>query len=187
MAKTNTFQELRKAVDDLKSFLASRNDLNLVFERTWSSDELNKLEEKYGVPLPPGYRFFLETYGPFRIEGLGGAEYKMVDPDKMWGVAPDVSEAAGGQDPANEDYLNDAISGALFFQYQSGEYVQDFYCFSKYAQREDGEMRVMMYFHDEVFRNEKLGPDADLTELFTFEEHFCEVVDRIQYIYKNES
>jgi hypothetical protein len=180
MAKAITFQELRQAVDDLKNFFASHNNLNVVFDRTWSADELDELEVKYGVPLPPGYRFFMETYGPFHIEGLGSKYYMMVSPDMMWGVAPDVTEAAGGQYPENEDYLIDAISGALFFQYQSDEYVQDFYCFSKYVQREDSEMDVCRYYHDEFFKNEKLGPDADLSRIYTFEEFFCDLVKEIQ-------
>ncbi len=172
---------MAKAMARLESFIERRDDLRLAFDRTWSRAELEALAEKesYGVALPPSYCHFIHTYGPMKLDRGGGMEaYPMVQPDMMFGVSPDADDACGAGDEELEEQIDVSLGNALFFQYQSTEWVQDFFCFAKDSARDDGELTVIRYWHDEVFENCP-EPASASKHSYTFEDHFCELVDEI--------
>lgn len=140
-------QAMQQAVQRLREFVADREDMSVVFAEPLEAEAVAQLERKYGLALPPSYVHFLRTHGAFVVQYGGSELIGMTDPAHLHAAAPDPDDAVGGDD----DEVGEAIHEALFFQNVDDFSVENFWCFNPRDRRDDGELCVVAYYHDEAF------------------------------------
>ncbi|MBX9401380.1 SMI1/KNR4 family protein [Lysobacter sp. BMK333-48F3] len=162
-------QAIDRAVQRLRDFVAETDDMSLVFAETLPIGAIAQLENKYGLALPPAYVYFLRTYGAFVVHYGGNELIGMVEPGHLHATAPDPDDAVGG----DEDEVAAAIGEALFFQYIDDFSVENFWAFNPRDRRDDGELCVVAYYHDEAFA---LAQDSG-ARFRDFAAHIVDTVD----------
>lgn len=140
-------QAMDGAVQRLRDFVAETDGMSLVFSEPLPIEAIAQLENKYGLALPPAYVYFLLAHGAFAVHYGGNELIGMVDPGHLHVAAPDPDSAVDG----DQDEVAAAIGEALFFQYIDDFSVENFWCFNPRDRRDDGELCVVAYYHDEAF------------------------------------
>lgn len=162
-----------EAVERLKSFVSGKEDMELEFSEPLTSAQVETLEAKYELKLPPTYVAFLTTYGAFKVNYGGEELIGMESPEHLHAAAPDPSDAAGGDDPEVEE----AIKEALFFQRIGTDSVENFWCFNPRDRNPEGELGVVAYHHDETFGLPQLLGGEHAEHFRTFDAHIVRVID----------
>lgn len=162
-------QAIDEALQRLREFVADSEDMSLVFAEPLPAEAVAQLERKYGLALPPSYVHFLRTYGAFVVHYGGNELIGMTDPEHLHAAAPDPDDAVDGGD----DEVAEAIGEALFFQHIDDFAVENFWCFNPRDRRDDGELCVVAYYHDEAFAL----AESSGARFRDFAAHIVDVVD----------
>ncbi|QRN94859.1 SMI1/KNR4 family protein [Archangium violaceum] len=166
-------REVAEAVKRLEAFASEKEDMSVEFSTPLDAEQVQKLEAKYKLKLPPSYVHFLRTHGTFTVM-YGGAELiGMERPDYLHVAAPESSDAVDGDDPDVEE----AIKEALFFQRIDSDSVENFWCFNPRDRSPEGELGVVAYYHDETFALPQLLGGEDAERFRDFSTHIVEVID----------
>jgi|GEM_PF-6074651 len=181
MPTTSKENGVAEAVERLKAFVSEKEDMSVEFSKPLSDAEVQKLEKKYGLKLPPSYVRFLSTYGTFKVL-YGGEHIGMELPNELHAVAPDPSDAVDGDDPD----VAEAIAEALFFQRMDDDAVENFWCFNPRDRAPEGELGVVAYTHDEAFGLPQLLGTQDAKHFRDFSTHIITVIDDFIETYGEE-
>lgn len=174
-------REVAEAVERLKAFVAEKEDMSVEFSKPLSAEQVQKLEKKYALKLPPSYVHFLGTYGTFKVLYGGQELIGMEQPDFLHAVAPDPSDAVDGDDPDVEK----AIEEALFFQRIDDDAVENFWCFNPRDRTPEGELGVVSYFHDEAFALPQLLGGKHAKHFRNFSTHIVSTIDEFIETYED--
>ncbi|WP_245918739.1 SMI1/KNR4 family protein [Melittangium boletus] len=173
---------MTEAVERLKVFVSTKEDMSLEFSQPLSGAEVQKLEKKYGLKLPPSYVRFLNTHGTFKVLYGGRELIGMELPNELHAVAPDPNDAAEGDDPD----VAEAIEEALFFQRMDDDAVENFWCFNPRDRTPEDELGVVAYTHDEPFGLPQLLGTQDARHFRDFSTHIVTVIDDFIETYGEE-
>ncbi|MBZ4421263.1 SMI1/KNR4 family protein [Myxococcus sp. RHSTA-1-4] len=173
MATKSSESAVAEAVARLKSFAEEKEDMSVEFSTPLTAEQVEKLETKFKLKLPPSYVHFIRTHGTFKVLYGGQELIGMEEPGLLRAAAPDPSDAVDGDDSE----VADAINEALFFQRRDDDAVENFWCFNPRDRTQEGELGVVAYSHDEAFGLPQLLGTKHAEHFRDFSTHIVTVID----------
>ena len=133
-------------IANLETKLAAHPKLKLLCTPV-TAEALEEAEQKLGVRLPPSYRELVLTHGTIQVEWAPGRYLFWMLPIEDLGIVEPTAWIDEG-----DDDVDARIDRAIFFAYADDNAVENFYAFDREKVDKQGEMRVSLFRHDDVFK-----------------------------------